>query len=660
MKRFLVALVLVVCREVPASAQVLDLPFVEQKHLAARSKSLSTALFLSDKMLATGSLASDAQGPIQLWNLPTDACTGNLQGQPGGIFSLAATSDRRFLASGGDGLVVIHELPGGTATARIVLPPGRVLALGFGSNMLFAAGEDRHIHFVDVGTAKITASIPAHDEAITSLALMPDGKRLVSGSYDGSVKIWDIASRTLELKLAANGGRVHGVAVSPDGKSLAAACAESTEGASRRAEIALWNLENPKKRQSLHDGFAGFTCVQFSPDNSLIVAGHTDGWIASWSSEGSPCARLEAHPNWITSLQFAPSGQRLATTSWDSQVRFWDLPLWKPAATGIVEFAAAGTLAFDSKDNLLLQGSVDKTIRAFDPATKRVIRELQAKSDSTRTLAISTDGKVLAAASGRQEVTPQLARAVRIGAIPQPPTVKPEMITLLELGSGKELGTMTGHAGAVHALAFSPDGRTLASGSADKTVSVWDVATGNEQMQLIGHTAPVSSVAFHPRGTELASASDDGSVRIWNLRLGHEKRALPVQAGGISGLAYSPDGRWLVTGALHDRNVSIAMWDAATGECRWKVTFPGVYLSGVAFSPDGKRVLAVGGAGWDSGVVAVIEAQTGRRRIDLLSGTSRLLSFCLSSDGKALFASGLSATDKNELWRWTLPASTSP
>jgi WD40 repeat protein len=656
MIRFSAFLSVLLCCPVLTYGQNKAGSYLDQKHFTCRGTALSAAAFLGDNALATGSLTPDSRGGVQLWNIKTGQATGILPGQTGGVYALAVSRDTRILASGGDGLVVLYDIARSTELSRVVLPPGRVLTLCFAPQgpLLFAAGEDKQIHFLDVGTAKLTASIKAHDEAITSLAIALDGKTLYSGSFDASVKIWDVAARKLTEKLIANGGRVHGVAVSGDGKLLAAACAGAIEGESKQSEVALWSLDNTRRRKSLRDGGAAYTCVQFSNDGSLVSASRADGWIITWSTDEILRFRLQAHRSWITSIHYSKDGNSLATAGWESEAKLWDLPRWKPPVTVPGEFTGPAALAFDPRANLLMVGGMDKIIHIVDPTGKLPERQLQAKTDTTLALAVSADGRSLASGAGPQDGNLQPGRFNRFGVPQAPPASKQELITLWEIESGKESKTFAGHQGAVHVLAFSPNSQLLASGSADKTIRIWNLAQGAEQMQLIGHACPIVGLAFHPSGKILASASDDGSVRIWDLRLGQEMRAFQAQPE-LTGLAYSPDGRALATCSSRERTVTTALWDLATGENRWLVSTRGSRCTGVAFSPNGRQVFAVGGFDWEPGAVSIVDATTGKRRIDLLGGKSRLAALCLSADGKSLFACGQSSEDKGELWHWNLP-----
>ncbi len=160
-------------------------------------------------------------------------------------------------------------------------------------SLLSAAGEGKHIYVLDLATGKLLNSFAAHDEAITSLTFVPEGNTLFSGSYDGFVKTWDATAGKLKSTFTANGGRIHGVAVSADGKSLAAACAGNPEGDFRQPEVALWNLENPKRRKSLYDGNAAFTTVQFSGTDGGLAAARADGWVVTWNAEGRRCVACE-------------------------------------------------------------------------------------------------------------------------------------------------------------------------------------------------------------------------------------------------------------------------------------------------------------------------------------------------------------------------------
>ena len=222
-----------------------------------------------------------------------------------------------------------------------------------------------------------------------------------------------------------------------------------------------------------------------------------------------------------------------------------------------------------------------------------------------------------------------------------------DTIQLWDAITGKPSKTLIGHEGSVMSVCFSPDGKTIASGSGDKTVRLWDANTGNHLKTLTGHEGSVASVCFSPDSKTIASGSNDDTIRLWDATTGKLLKTLTGHEGSVASVCFSPNGKTIASGS---GDKTVRLWDATTGKSLKALTghIDRVdKVQSVCFSPDGKIIAS----GSFDNIVWLWDATTGKLLKTLIGHTDKVRSVCFSPDGK-IIASG-SSDETVQLWNAT-------
>jgi WD40 repeat protein/tRNA A-37 threonylcarbamoyl transferase component Bud32 len=533
-------------------------------------------------------------------------------------------------------------------------------------------------------------TLRGHLEPVISVAFSPDGRRIVTGSFDHTAKVWEAASGRELLTLKGHGCGVYSVAFSPDGQRIVTGSGDQT--------AKVWEAASGRELLTLKGHSGGVFSVAFSPDGQRIVTASSDQTARVWeAASGRELLTLKGHNAWVRSVAFCPDGQRIVTGSWDQTAKVWE------AASGRERLTLKGhsglilSVAFSPDGQRIVTGSFDQTARVWEAASGRELLTLKGHSGLVYSVAFSPDGqrivtgswdetaRVWEAASGRELLTlkghaapiwsaafsPDGQRIVTggwdetarvweaasdrelltfkghnawVGSVAFAPDGQ-RMVTgsgdqtakVWEAASGRELLTLKGHTGYIWSVAFAPDGQRIVTGSDDATAKVWQVASGRELFTLKGHTAPVWSVAFSPDGRRIVTGSDDATAKVWEAASGRELLTFKGHRGQVRAVAFSPDGQRMVTGSA-DQTAKV--WEAASGRERLTLKGHRGQVRAVAFSPDGQRVLTGSG----DQTAKVWEAANGRERLTLKGHSDGITSVAFSQDGQRIVTGSEDAT----------------
>lgn len=290
---------------------------------------------------------------------------------------------------------------------------------------------------------RCVSTLTGHSWVVHSVAITPDGKTIVSGSEDATIKIWNLATGQLQLTLTGHSNEVKSVAISPNRQTIVSGSWDCT--------IKLWHLSTGQEITTLGHGY-GISSVAISPDGQTIASGScltgnifAHEVIKLWQmGTGKELCTLTDSSNEIYSLAFSPDGRTLASCSPGNILTICHLATGKKLRT-----LRGRSVAFSPDRLTLASGSDEGTVEILQLGTGHVLRTLEGHAGAIYSVAFSPDGKTLVTGSGDSTIKLWLP------------------------DTGRELYTLTGHSGAVNSVAFSPDGRTVVSGSQDGTIKIW-------------------------------------------------------------------------------------------------------------------------------------------------------------------------------------------
>jgi WD40 repeat protein/serine/threonine protein kinase len=509
---------------------------------------------------------------------------------------------------------------------------------------------------------------------VDAIAFAPDGKRFVTGGWNGTARVWNVADGSY-IDLPHEGLYVQSVAFSPIANQVATGCDDKS------AYLRIWDLETKQPLHTLKGHDDAVTSISYSRDGKRLLTTSFDNTARIWNVDtGAQLQILEGHSWWVWDAAFSPDESKVVTVSQDGTAIVWTL------ADGTKSPAFAGhqgpvySVAFSPDGKHIVSGGYDKRVllwKAEDLVpfdfnsllSDQVVPlpnfyPLDGHTAPVRSVQFSADGKLVLSAGHDN--------TVKVWSVDNPAALKtlrghdswvracafsPDGQWVLSGGYDNHARlwniegyeevrvlrgrVLEGHQDAIMAVSFSRDGHQIATASRDRTAKSWNADTGTELVSFReGHLFLASDSAFFSDNKHLLTSAVDNTVRIWDVASGVEVRRLE-HTGRAAAVAASHDSRWVATGS----DVRTAqLWNAETGELIRSLDGHKVEVTAVAFSPDDRIVYSGDANG--RGVLWNRETGEQLRRLDW--HTSKVAAARFTPDGSRL----LTASDDKNVCQW--------
>ena len=450
----------------------------------------------------------------------------------------------------GAGLVLLWDLKSkfGWPLERHSRAVGAV-AIDAAAERVVTGSEDGSVRVWDARNGRQIRLLTGNTSAIRSVTVTPDGQTVASGSKDGSIRVWAVESSTPPSVFSGHTSEVTGLALSADGRVLISVSPDRT--------VRFWDVAAGQPSAVADDNLLE-TAVAISPDNSFAITASYDHVLRIWDVSGRrQVHELKGHTGPVWGVAISRDGGLALSVSEDGTVGLWDLPNRVQLHAVNLQRGPLSDAAFGADGAKIIVQSSDGMVVLWDMQVGQPLRVFASKDYTVSRMAVTSDGNMLACAPGRGLTAvlwdTESGNAPRgfhgrsgdaldlccnaDGSIALVACADGS-VRVWDLSLGRELPPLEGHTAAVTSVAIHSERKIAVSGSMDGTVQVWDLKTGRQQHVLIGHNGPVVSVAVTPDGRAALSASGDNTVRLWDLKSGNQIDVLPAGSPGC--LAINP------------------------------------------------------------------------------------------------------------------------
>jgi WD40 repeat protein/serine/threonine protein kinase len=518
------------------------------------------------------------------------------------------------------------------------------VALTLDARYAISGSGDGTLRVWDLESNRLAYCFARHTGPIKAVAITRDGRRAVSASSDHTLRVWDLESGRLLRTLQGHCNPVSSVAITADGCRAVSAASDGI--------LTVWDLQTGRSLSTLTAHTGSVNGVALTSDSHRAISASSDHTLRVWSVDsGSLVHTLEGHADSVNGIAVTPDNKLVVSASSDQTLRVWSIDSGN--LLGVLEghSDSVNAVAVSPDGHYALSASSDHTLRVWDLTNSRLVHRLEGHTNSVTMVTLSSDG--CRALSGSSDHT----------------------LRLWDLKSGECVRTLVGHTDWVTAAAVTPDGKRALSGSADHTLRlwdlerkqlapmlagqtdnitrvfltpdnsaavtsdyhllrVWDLKSGQLLHTLAGHTDWVTAAAVTPDGRHLISGSADHSLRLWNLEICESPQVLPGHNAIVTAVAIAPDGRRALSAAA-DRTLYI--WDLETGRSLHKFVSEDGLVTAVALTPDCKCAV------WGSNTGALLAWTSGRDEVvGIFAGNGQwITSVAVTGDGRyAILASG--------------------
>jgi WD40 repeat protein/predicted Ser/Thr protein kinase len=587
---------------------------------------------------------------IRLWDLETGKELACFEGHTDKVHAVAYSPDGgRILSGGVDNSVRLWDVETRKELRRFDGHTDIVLETVFSPDgrRALSCSSDRSVRLWDLETGKELYRFDGHTAPVWTVAFSVDGQHALSGSQDKTMRLWRLPDppkpasdhKVGEVRrFEGHTDIIWGLAVSSDGRHILSGSDDGT--------VRLWETATGKELRSLQGHSAPISGVSFSPDDQQALSASRDGTMRLWDLRtGKEKHSFEGHNDIVVGAYFTPDGRQALSSGGDKTLRLWDLASSKEVRrfeghTDCLQFSS-----FSPDGKRLLSASFDKTIRLWEIATGKELRVFEGHGDNVRSVAYAPDGHHALSASSDgtvrlwdldsgKEVRRLFENNQPVHWVSYSSDGRRALtahhdgrIRLWDMESGRELRCFEGHTGPVGTVLFTPDGRHGVSASWDKTVRLWrlpdppppkpafDHKPGQVhhidwQDEQQGFPANVWWSRFTPDGSAFLVGGDSGpkgDIRLWDVATGRQLQQFatggePWYSGGL----LLPSGKQLLS--WYNKESELFLWDVATGKLVRKFEGPATDPLTVAVAPDGKRFLA----GGNDKVIHLYDIQTGK------------------------------------------------